>query len=101
MNLKERKEIAKAILREASKKEDKVKFKASLIGMEFNEKGNFYSLIMEVEANYKTEKGSMNLVKNIPLPVSLTQDMEIVDPADLPKKRKTVSRKELTEKPSE
>ena len=95
LNLKDRKEVAREILRDASKKEESIKFKASLIGMEFNEKGNFYTLLMEVEATHKHSKGEMALVKNIPLPVSLTQDIIIKEPEERPKKKKAVTHKQI------
>ena len=93
MNIKEKKEVAKQILKDAAKKEENVKFKAACIGMDYNAKGQFHSLIIEVEASFKHPKGEIDLIKNVLVPISLTQDVNVFEPKEKPKEKKKTERK--------
>ncbi len=97
MNLKEKKAVAREILEEAHSKEGSIKSKSNFVGLEFNEKGKFFSAIMEVEINYKSKLGSINMVKNIPIPVNLSQDVVIKEKEETESKPKPKTRKKKAE----
>jgi hypothetical protein len=90
MNLKERKALAREVLEEAIANEVGVKTKCNFVGLSFNENGNFYSAMFEVELSYKGKQGNINMVKNFPLPISFAQDVVIPEkPKEKEKKKKT------------
>lgn len=90
MNQKEKKAIAQAVLNKAVKDPDNVKMKTSFVGIDFNKKGQFHTAIINISLTYKTPEGSLELNKDIQVPISKTGDMNIIDNTpEEPKKKKT------------
>ena len=77
MTIKEKKAIANAILSKMEKSSLKPKVKVECVGIVFHEKGQFFSLLINVEASHKTEDGEFLFLKDVQLPISITNDISV------------------------
>lgn len=79
MSIKTQKELAKAVLKEIEQKDLKPKkSKAIYKGLKYNDKGQFYSAIFEVELVIEVPgKGQINFLKDLQIPINIRGDMNI------------------------
>lgn len=78
LSAKEKKFKAKEFLKKIFDKDEKPKFSSEYIGLEFNEKGGFYSIIVNVQVSTPSQDGvELAINRDVKLPLSLTDDVKI------------------------
>ena len=78
LSAKEKKFKAKEFLKKIFDKDEKPKFSSEYIGLEFNEKGGFYSIIVNVQVSTPSQDGAeLAINRDVKLPLSLTDDVKI------------------------
>ena len=86
---KQYKEISKEVCESLHAKNKKPEvFNAKFVGLQFNDKGGFYSAIFEIELVVKNKKGEINFMKDIQIPMNLMADISLYEPTEKPKKEK-------------
>lgn len=79
MSNKKHKETARNILSDIfnAKGSYKTKFKAEFTGLALNEKGGFYSALIDVDLSIKHPDGVLIISKTIQLPINMVGEVDI------------------------
>lgn len=67
--------VADSIVKKGKAKPEKME--VNFLGIEKNEKGNFHSILLEVDLVVAGEGGKLNTLKNIQLPLNYMEDIVI------------------------
>jgi hypothetical protein len=70
MNIKEKKSMGRSVMAELSKHEKNVKVKVEYMGINHVAQGDYYNIMLAVEATGKTPKGELNMTKDVSIAVS-------------------------------
>ena len=80
MSRKAHKEVARKILEDIFNAKDgqfKTKMKTEFVGLSLNEKGGFYSSIINVELTVNHPDGKLVISKDLQLPINLLGDVDV------------------------